>query len=301
MMPFAWGTRTFVMGIVNCSPDSFSGDGHERPDAAVAAGLAMVETGADILDVGGVSTRPNAPQVPADLELARVLPVIERLAARLPAGVPISVDTSRARVARAAIAAGARVVNDVWALTRDPELAEVCAETGVAVVLVHNRSARAAHGPLGGYYASAEYTDLVEDVAAWLEERVEAAQAAGIARSRLVVDPGIGFGKTPEQNLVLLRELHRLRRQPGLADLPMLLGTSRKSVIGYTLGLPVGDRVEGTLATLVLGIVHGVDIVRVHDVRPAVRVCRMADCIVRGTPPVGFPAGGSAVVPGDPA
>lgn len=294
LRPFAWGTRTFLMGIVNCSPDSFSGDGHACPDAAVATGLAMIEAGADILDIGGVSTRPNAPPVPAEVELARVLPVIERLAARLPAGVPISVDTSRASVARAAIAAGATIVNDVWALTRDPELAGVCAETGVAVVLMHNRPAQAAQGPLGGYYAAAEYTDVVEEVGAWLEERVQAAQAAGIARSRLIVDPGIGFGKTPEQNLVLLRELYRLRRRPGLADLPMLLGTSRKSVIGYALGLPVHERLEGTLATLVLGIVHGVDIMRVHDVRAAVRACRMADCILRGTPAAGFPATGPA-------
>jgi dihydropteroate synthase len=293
-LPFEWGTRTLVMGIVNCSPDSFSGDGHADSATAVAAALEMTEAGADILDVGGVSTRPTAQEVPPEVELARVLPVIERLAARLSPAIPISVDTSRACVARAAIAAGAQIVNDVWALSRDPGLAAVCAESGVTVVLMHNRPATAAQGPLGGYYAAADYTDIVAEVGTWLEERVQTAVAAGICRRRLIVDPGIGFGKTPEHNLALLRELHRLRARPGLVDLPFLLGTSRKSVIGYVLGLPVTERLEGTLATLALGIVQGVDIVRVHDVRATVRACRMADCLVRGTPPAGFvPAAGT--------
>jgi dihydropteroate synthase len=269
------------MGIVNCTPDSFSGDG--RPDAqdAIAHGLRLAAEGADVLDVGGESTRPGATPVPAAEELRRVVPVVEALAAR--AGVPVSVDTSKAVVAEAALAAGASIVNDAWALARDPSIAAVAARRGATVVLMHNRAAAPIVDSLGGHYAAVDYGgDVVRAVGEQIEARIAAALGAGIARERLIVDPGIGFGKTPEQNLALLRRLGEMKARPGLAGLPIFAGTSRKSVIGLTLGLPVEERLEGTLATLALAVAQGVDIVRVHDVRAAVRCVRMADAIVRG-------------------
>lgn len=283
-LPVRWGARTYVMGIVNCTPDSFSGDGLLDARAAVERGLRHVDEGADLLDVGGESTRPGAAPVSADEQLRRVLPVIEALAARVV--VPISVDTSKAAVAAAALTAGAAIVNDVWALARDPELGALAARRGAGVVLMHNRAASPTTGALGGHYTDVAYAgaDVVEAVGVALEERVAHAVGAGIPRHRLIVDPGVGFGKTPAQNLVLLRRLGELKQRPGLRDLPLLLGTSRKSVVGLTLGLPVEERLEGTLATLALAVAQGADIVRVHDVRAAVRCCRMADAIVRGEP-----------------
>lgn len=269
------------MGIVNVAPDSFSGDGVTDVEAAVEQGLRFVDEGADILDVGGESTRPGSARVEPEQELRRVIPVIEGLAARTNA--PISVDTSRAVVARHAIQAGATIVNDVWALTRDAELGYVAAAHDVYLVLMHNRDAQAVVGELGGHYGNVEYEsrDIVQAVATELAQRVEVAERAGISRSNIIIDPGIGFGKGLDQNLELLRRLSDLRTTLELADLPLLLGTSRKSVIGLTLNLPVQERLEGTLATLALGIAQGVDIVRVHDVRAAVRVCRMTDAVVR--------------------
>ncbi len=288
--PHTWGTRTTVMGIVNCTPDSFAGDGSTDPAGAIAHGLRLVEEGADLLDVGGESTRPGATAVTAEEELRRVVPVVAALAART--GVAISVDTSKAAVAAAAIAAGAAIVNDVWALGRDPGLAGVIARHGAGLILMHNRAAAPAVGQLGGHYPEVEYGEerIVEVVGAALEGYVARAEAAGIPRERLIVDPGIGFGKSVEQNLALLRDLAELRARPGLRGLPLLLGTSRKSVIGLTLNLPVEERLEGTLATLALGVAQGADIVRVHDVRAAVRCCRMADAIVRRRVPSASPA-----------
>ncbi|MBI3970773.1 MAG: dihydropteroate synthase [Chloroflexi bacterium] len=281
-LPLRWGERTYVMGIVNCTPDSFSGDGLPDAGAAIAHGLRSIEEGADLLDIGGESTRPGATPVSAEEELHRVVPVIEALAAR--GNVPLSVDTYKADVAEAALDAGATIVNDVWALTRDPRMAEVVARRRAYVVLMHNRPAAPAAGPLGGYYPDVHYeqADVVEAVGAALEARVALAVDAGIQRDRIIVDPGIGFGKTREQNLTLLRHLAELKARPGLAGLPLLVGTSRKGVIGLTLGLPIDERLEGTLATLALAIAQGADLVRVHDVRAAVRCCRMADAIVRG-------------------
>jgi len=284
-LPLAWGTRTYVMGIVNCTPDSFSGDGLLDPERAIAHGLRLAEEGADLLDVGGESTRPGAAPVTAAEELRRVLPVVAALAAS--AGVPIAVDTSRATVAEAALAAGATVVNDVWALGRDPALAGVVSRHGAAAVLMHNHAAAAAIGARGGHYPRVEYDrgDVVAVIGAALAGYVTRVEAAGVPRDRLIIDPGIGFGKTVEQNLALLRRLGELKARPGLRGLPLLLGASRKSVIGLTLDLPVEERLEGTLATLALGVAQGIDIVRVHDVRAAVRCCRMADAIVRGRGP----------------
>lgn len=269
------------MGIVNVTPDSFSGDGVMDVDAAVAQGLRFVEQGADILDVGGESTRPGSARVDLDQELQRVLPVIEQLAARVT--IPISIDTFRAPVAKRALDAGATWVNDVWALTRDADLANVVAANEAYVVLMHNRDATPIAGALGGHYANVEYdtNDIVQAVAAGLAQRVEYAERAGISRRKIIIDPGIGFGKGLEQNLEILRRLRELKTFSAFEGVPLLVGTSRKSVVGLTLNLPVEERLEGTLATLALSIAQGADIVRVHDVQAAVRACRMTDAIVR--------------------
>ena len=263
--------RTVVMGIVNVTPDSFSGDGIPDLDAAVAHGEALAAAGADIVDVGGESTRPHSTSVDVDVEMERVLPVVRRLAERL--SIPVSVDTRRAAVARAAIEAGAAIVNDIWGLRGDPGMAAVCAESDVGVVLMHNQR-------------GTEYTELLEDVATGLRESVAAAAAAGIDTERLVVDPGIGFGKTPAQNLEVLRRLGELR---GIGR-PLLVGPSRKSTIGLLLREPDGSpaphdrRLEGTLVLCALAVERGADIVRVHDVEAAVRAMRVTDALVRGTP-----------------
>jgi len=281
MQSFEWGARTYIMGIVNITPDSFSGDGVMDADAAIAQALRFVDEGADILDVGGESTRPGSTRIDAELEIQRVAPVIERLAARVQ--VPISVDTSRAVVAERALDAGATWINDVWALARDEKLAELVAARKASVVLMHNREAQAIVGNLGGHYGNVEYqnADIVQAVASGIAQRVAYATSAGIAREKIIIDPGIGFGKGLKQNLEILRRLREFKTHPALRDLPLLIGTSRKSVVGLALNLPVSERLEGTLATLALSIAQGADIVRVHDVRAAVRCCRVADAIVR--------------------
>lgn len=276
-----WGERTLVMAILNVTPDSFSGDGLARPggsavDAALARAGAMVADGADILDVGGESTRPGSEPVPADEEIARVVPVIAALRAAF--DVPISVDTAKAAVARAAIDAGADLVNDVWALAADPDMAAIVAAAGVPIVLMHNRQAKATTAAtVGGHYGDVRYDDVVAAVCGVLLERVDVAVAAGIDPSRIVLDPGIGFGKTPAQSLELLDRTDALRA----LGYPVLVGPSRKSFIGQALGLPPEDRVEGTAAAVAVAITRGADIVRVHDVRAMARVARMTDAIVR--------------------
>ncbi len=288
---FAWGARTYVMGIVNVTPDSFSGDGllaatgagpADAPgetvgdaegrsggagiDAAARAVLRatlMVAEGADILDVGGESTRPGHAEVDESLELARVVPAIRAIRAALP-DVPVSVDTTKPAVAAAALDAGADAINDVWGTPPSEDMLRLAAARHAPLVLMHNRE-------------RAEYEDVVAEVLAELRAALERAVAAGIPEELLVVDPGIGFGKTAEHNLAMLHDLGRLRE----LGRPILLGTSRKSTIGKVLDLPAGERLEGTLATTALGVAAGVDIVRVHDVRPNVRVARMSDAIVR--------------------
>ncbi len=283
---FRWGERTYVMGIINVTPDSFSGDGLQRGDlaaeqvtaAAVRQALTFLEEGADIIDVGGESTRPGSTPVDAETEIARVVPVIRALRAQTDA--PISIDTYKAVVARAALDAGADMVNDVWGLQMDPELAPLVAERGVPVVIMHNRSKpknAAQEERLGGRYVGVHYEDLWGDILRELRQQVERATAAGIVPEKIIVDPGIGFGKTVEQNLQLLNHLDELR----VLGLPILLGSSRKSFIGYTLNLPPEERLEGTAATVAVGILRGAHIVRVHDVRAMVRVARMTDAILR--------------------
>ncbi|MCB9154429.1 MAG: dihydropteroate synthase [Caldilineae bacterium] len=282
---FAWGSQTYVMGIINATPDSFSGDGLASGEdgawieAAVAQGRRFVAEGAHILDVGGESTRPGSQPVDADEELRRVLPVIRSLVDAV--DVPISIDTTKAAVAEAALAAGASIVNDVWGFRLEPRIAEVTARAGALAVLMHNRSKRehvSINPALGGRYVGTDYSDLIADIIAELQVSIDLARRAGIPDERLIVDPGIGFGKTVAQNLELLNRLDELR---GLG-FPILAGPSRKSFIGYTLDLPPDQRVEGTAATVAIAIARGADIVRVHDVLAMARVAKMTDAIVRG-------------------
>jgi dihydropteroate synthase len=263
---FAWGERTFVMAIVNATPDSFSGDGLAGDPAAAAATAARaVADGADLIDVGAESTRPGHTPLGADEEIARLLPVLR--AVRAAVAVPISVDTSKAAVAAAALDAGASLVNDVRGLSADPDLAALVAARAVPAVVMHDL-------PPDGQ------GDLVTAVVRELSRRLDRAVAAGIAWERLIVDPGFGFGKDWRQNLELLRRLGELR----VLGRPILVGTSRKGTIGRVLGLPEQERVEGTAATVALAIANGADMVRVHDVRAQARVARMTDAVVRGAP-----------------
>lgn len=281
-----WGRETLVMGILNITPDSFSGDGLLKGPNWIEAALEQARrfkaAGAHLLDVGGESTRPGSEPVSAEEEMRRVLPVIEQLAAE---GLgPISVDTYKACVARAAVMAGADLINDVWAMEADPEMADTAAELGVPIILMDNRSRREAvvRDPhLGARYEGEAHGDIVAAVRAHLMERVEAARAAGIPPYRIILDPGLGFGKTVAQNLELVNRLGELRE----LGFPILVGPSRKSFIGYTLNLPPEERLEGTAAVVAVSIVRGADIVRVHDVEAMVRVARMTDAIVRRGPP----------------
>ncbi len=293
----AWGARTYVMGILNLTPDSFSGDGllHPSPSGSptgvlrkrdrgegapgVKEARRFLDAGADILDIGGESTRPGSEPVPADEELRRVLPAIRAIRAEFPQAL-ISIDTYKASVAEAALDAGAVLVNDVWGLRLDPQLAPVAARHGAAVVLMHNRSKPASvevRERLGSAYRAADYKDLIEDVKRDLMDSVAIARSAGIPDGRILLDPGIGFGKTVEQNLELIDRLGEIRA----LGFPVLVGPSRKSFIGYTLDLPPDQRLEGTAAAVSVAIARGADLVRVHDVEAMARVVRMTDAIVR--------------------
>ena len=258
-----------MMGVINVTPDSFSNDGvGSDVEAAVRLASQFQENGADIIDVGGESTRPpgiygDSKPVTVDEELSRVLPMIETITRET--DLPVSIDTYKAAVAQAAIEAGASMINDVWALQRDPEMLRVVVEADVPVVLMHNQ-------------VGTEYRDLVPDVIGDMRERINVALIGGVRPEHIIVDPGMGFGKTAEQNLEILRRLYEFLE----LGLPLLVGMSRKSTIGYVLGLPVEDRVEGTAATVALSIAGGVDIVRVHDVKEMARVARMTDAVVRG-------------------
>ena len=257
---FEWGVRTYVMGIVNVTPDSFSGDGLGADSAAaVSQGVRMVNEGADLLDVGGESTRPGHVPVSAAEEIARTEEVVRELVKT--SGVPVSIDTYKLEVAEAAVAVGAKVLNDVWGLTRSPKLADLAAKHGCALVVMHNQD--------GTDYAG----DIMEEIKRFLSESAKLAVGAGVPRERVLIDPGIGFGKTAEQNWIVMRRLGELKE----LGLPILVGTSRKSFIGKLLVLPVGERIEGTAATVTAAILRGADVVRVHDVEEMLRVVRVAD------------------------
>ncbi len=261
--------RTLVMGVINVTPDSFSDGGlFHDPRAAVEHALRLEEEGADILDIGGESTRPGSDFVTLDEELRRVMPVLEGIMDRV--GVPVSIDTTKAEVARQALAAGCVMVNDISAMRLDPEMPGLVADKGVPVCLMHMR------GMPKDMQVDPRYDDVVGEIAAFLRERAQAAVEAGVDPSAILVDPGIGFGKTLEHNLEILRRLGEFRS----LGYPILLGTSRKSFIGRILDLPEDQRVEGTAASVALGIAGGADIVRVHDVREMARVVRVTDAIL---------------------
>ena len=273
---FHWGRRTYIMGVVNVSPDSFSGDGIADAEQAVAKGKQLASEGADIIDVGGESTRPGSTPISTDEELGRVIPVVEKLAKDV--SVPVSVDTYNLEVARQALNAGANVINDIWGLQKEPALADLAAEKGVPIVLMSNQ--RDSH-----------CQDIMPAVISGLKRAIKQALTAGVPWENIIIDPGIGFGKTQEQNLEILQRLEELQ----ILGRPILLGSSRKSFIGWVLDLtpeqrlnkvafvPPGDqRLEGTAATVAISIAKGVDIVRVHDVREMALVCKMSDAVVRG-------------------
>ena len=266
----AWGRRTYVMGVINVTPDSFSGDGLAgNIPGIVDLALRFQDDGADILDIGAESTRPGHAAVPEEEELARLLPALEAIESRVT--LPISVDTYKPGVAGRALAAGARIINDVWGLKQGPELAMLTAQAGAGLVLMHNQR-------------GSRYDCLMTDILSSLEQSVDTATGAGAPRDSLIIDPGIGFGKTPDQNIEVLCNLKRLKT----LDLPLLVGVSRKSTLGLLLGLPPDQRVEGTAAAVALAIAGGADIVRVHDVKEMVRVCRVSDALVRGWRPEGW-------------
>jgi dihydropteroate synthase len=280
-----WGTRTYIMAIINVTPDSFSADGLAQPGADIAraalkqARRAAAE-GADLLDIGGESTRPGAQPIGIAEELRRVLPALTAIAREV--ALPISIDSYHAEVVAAALDAGAQLINDIWGL-RTPDgdwnepLAALAAQRGAPIILMHNRRAQPTIGALGGHYQAVAYADLLGEIIAELRERVAFAESRGIPRARIIIDPGLGFGKTPAQNFELMRRLGELH----VLNLPLLVGASRKSFIGLPLGLPPSERDESTAATTALAIAAGADIVRVHNVKMNVRAARTADAIIR--------------------
>lgn len=254
--------KTYVMGILNVTPDSFSDGGkHNTLDRAIDHAARMVAEGADIIDIGGESTRPGFQPISAEEELERVLPVVEALATRF--DLPLSIDTYKAKVAKAALEHGAHIINDIWGAKADSQMAQVAAETGAPIILMHNRK-------------EATYQDLIRDMLNDLFESIHLVRQAGVREDKIILDPGIGFGKTYEHNVEIMRQLERFTS----LGYPVLLGTSRKSMIGYALDLPVGERLEGTIATVCQGISKGCAVVRVHDVKEHVRAVKMMDLMV---------------------
>lgn len=262
--------RTLIMGIVNVTPDSFSDGGHFLdPEIAIKHGIELASEGADILDIGGESTRPQSECVSEEKEIKRVIPVIEGLASEV--GIPISIDTCKSRVAQSAIKAGACIVNDISAMRFDPKIADVAAEYKTPVILMHML------GTPKNMQKNPVYEDVMGEIAQFLKERLDFAQSKGILKDRIIVDPGIGFGKTLEHNYEIMRNLKELKE----LGFPILMGTSRKSFIGKTLNLDVDDRLEGSLATVTMSIMNGADIVRVHDVLKSKRAAQMTDAIYK--------------------
>jgi dihydropteroate synthase len=279
---FSWGIKTYVMGIINVTPDSFSGDGLSNQDEWIKKArdqaISFVDHGADILDVGGESTRPGSSPISAEEEMRRIVPVITAI--RRLVNVPISIDTYRATVAKAALTAGADWINDVWGLRMDQEMAAFVGKRGCPIVIMHNRSKPKdveQETRLGGRYVGVQYDDLISDIRQELQGSIDIALNQGIDKNRIILDPGLGFGKTVKQNLRLLDRLDSLKD----LGFPLLVGPSRKSFIGFSLNLPPDERVEGTAATVAIAIDRGADIIRVHDVKEMVRVAGMTDRIVR--------------------
>ena len=274
------GKKTYIMGIINLTPDSFSGDGLLRERDYIRTALLQAEhfiqDGCDILDLGAESTRPGATPISAEDELNRLLPVVRSLREEMP-NVVLSIDTYKAETARACLEEGADIINDIWGFRYDPDMAGTVAIANATAILMHNRTqgAQAVNSELGGRYEGVKYDDIVTEVRDWLAEAVDLAVEAGVRPDRIILDPGIGFGKTIEQNLFLLKHIDMLRD----LGFPILLGVSRKGFIGHTLNLPQGERLEGSLAANAWGVLHGADILRVHDVKETVRLARMLDAI----------------------
>ena len=266
---FRWGERTYIMGIINVSPDSFSGDGINNIEAALAQAKQMAAEGADIIDIGGESTRPRSMPISVNEELHRVIPVLERLQTEI--DLPISIDTYKLKVAQQALKTGANMINDIWGLKQEPLLAELIAQKGVPIILMSNQRDIAPNHDI-------IFPDIISTVLSSLTHSIEQALKAGILPASIIIDPGIGFGKTQEQNIELMSRLDELQ----VLRKPILLASSRKSMISSILNLPSEQCMEGTMATTVIGIASGVDIIRVHDVKETFRVCRVSDAIIRG-------------------
>ena len=271
---FRWGERTYVMGIINMSPESFSGDGLLNDDVALEQARQFVTEGVDIIDIGGESTRPGLASISTKEEINRVIPVVERLSREV--DVPISIDTSKLEVAKQALKAGAAMLNDQWGLKTEPRLADLAVKEGVPIVLMSNQRDKGEYDAVAGRDTS-HYEDVMNEVTTTLRRGIGSALDAGVPAENIIIDPGIGFGKMWQQDLEIIRRLAELKE----LGKPILIGTSRKSLIKQVLNLPAGERVEGTAATVAIGIANGADIIRVHDVREMVRVCRMSDAIVR--------------------
>ena len=274
------GKKTYIMGIINLTPDSFSGDGLLRERDYIRTALLQAEhfiqDGCDILDLGAESTRPGATPISTEDELNRLLPVVRSLREEMP-NMVLSIDTYKAETARACLEEGADIINDIWGFRYDPDMAGTVAIANATAILMHNRTqgAQAVNSELGGRYEGVKYDDIVTEVRDWLAEAVNLAVEAGVRPDKIILDPGIGFGKTIEQNLFLLKHIDMLRD----LGFPILLGVSRKGFIGHTLNLPQGERLEGSLAANAWGVLHGADILRVHDVKETVRLARMLDAI----------------------
>ena len=267
------GRRTLVIGILNVTPDSFSdGGSFLLPDQALARAEAMAEEGADLIDVGGESSRPGSVPVSVEEELRRVIPVIEQIAKHI--SLPISIDTCKSEVARQALSAGAQMINDISALQQDPEMAKVVSREEAPVVLMHMK------GTPRTMQQNPRYESVIDEINRFFTERIRVAEQAGISRERIILDPGIGFGKATDHNLEIIRSLSQM----GSLDRPILIGPSRKSFIGHILNLPVQDRIEGTAVAVTAAVLAGASMVRVHDVKQMVRVVRLADSIRSGTP-----------------
>lgn len=265
--PLVWGLRTYVMGIINVSPDSFSGDGFDCDvQGVIDQGLRFQTEGADILDLGAQSTRPGYQEITDDEELRRLMPALEGLIDTV--DIPISVDTHKPVIAKAAIETGASIINDIWGLKYNPDIALISAEYETPIVMMHNQS-------------TTDYSDLIPNMLESLNNSINLALQSGVAKRNIIIDPGIGFGKTPDQNLEIIKRLKEFLT----LGYPILIGTSRKSTIGYILDAPPDQRIEGTASTIALSIAEGVDIIRVHDVKEMVKVSRMTDAIVRGWRP----------------
>ncbi len=266
---FSWGTKTFVMGIINATPDSFSGDGTALDlNASLLKAKEFIDYGVDVLDVGGESSRPSSiynevTQIEVEQELERVIPVIEAI--RSISDIPISIDTWKSEVAKEAINSGASIVNDIWGLKKDSNMSKLVAQNDVGLILTHNGT-------------SSKYKDVVKETVSEIKNMICTALDNAISKHNIIIDPGFGFGKNPTQNLKILAHLDEYKE----IGFPVLIGTSRKSTIGYVLDLPVEDRIEGTAATVAIAIAKNVDLIRVHDVKEMIRVAKMSDAIIRG-------------------